>query len=129
LAEEGSGGGVEAKARPTPVTLDDKMARLNEIFPGCGASITVWGKFTTWATWGYDWDLDIETTFREIAHRQPGFRPQSLNYFDIPIAETHHARLRATNHPTPMAPRQRPAVGLSKEAIQRAIARGKEPRP
>jgi hypothetical protein len=104
------------------------MVRMNEIFPGCGANITVYGKFATWETWGYDWDLDVETTFREIAHRKPGFIPNSLNFFDIPIAETHHARIRATNHPQIPA-RQRPAVGLSKEAIQRAIARGKESQP
>jgi hypothetical protein len=103
------------------------MARLNEIFPRCGANITVWGNFTKWENWGYDWHLDVETTFLAIAQRQPDFMPQSLNYFDRPIAETHHARVRGANQlPTPS---QRRGVGLTPEAIARAIAKSKEPLP
>jgi hypothetical protein len=70
----------------------------------------------------YDWHLDVETTFLAIAQRQPDFMSQSLNYFDRPIAETHHARVRGANQ---LSPPSRRSVGLTPEAIERAIAKAR----
>ena len=93
---------------------------MDAIFPGAGAVITNLSRFSDWQKWGYDWDLDIEPTLREIAERNgPGWMPGGggLTYFDQPSARRHHARL--AGH-IPRATRSTPPVRELSIAEKRA---------
>jgi hypothetical protein len=76
------------------LSAEQKLKRLDEIFPGAGAVITNLARFSDWERWNYDWDLDVEPTLREIAESQGlGWMPGGLIYFDKPIARRYHARV------------------------------------
>jgi hypothetical protein len=76
------------------LSSNQKLRRVDEIFPGAGATITNLSRFSDWVTWGYDWHLDVEPTMREIAERNGrAWQSGSLVFFDKPIANTHRARL------------------------------------
>jgi hypothetical protein len=93
-----------ARATPPPdaapegvngkLSSEQKLKRVDEIFPGAGATITNLARFSDWEHWGYDWDFDIEPTLVAIAaHNGPTFQPATLTDFDKPIGDTFRARL------------------------------------
>jgi hypothetical protein len=74
---------------------EEKLKRVDEIFPGAGAKFTNTSRFSAWATWGYDWHMDIEPTLMAIAERKDReWLPRKLDYFDEPIREAHQARVQ-----------------------------------
>ena len=77
---------------------EEKLKRVDEIFPGAGAKFTNTSRFSAWVTWGYDWHMDVEPTLMGIAQRNgPGWLPRKLDYFDEPIRERYKARLGGTS--------------------------------
>jgi hypothetical protein len=88
---------VEGGLQPS---AEQKLLRLDELFPGCGANITNLSRFTSWERWGYDWHMDVEPTLMGMAQQNgPGWMPGSLVYFDNPIRDAHRARLEGRSRP------------------------------
>src|SRR5262249_9506483 len=103
---------------------EQKLAKLDAIFPGCGANITNLRRFSDWENWNYDWRLDVEPTLHEIAEQYgPGWMPSALIFFDKPIARRYHARVSG-HIPTPRRSMGRGLRGMTQEEINAAIARG-----
>ena len=110
-----AGGVGEEEGKPSP---EQKLAKLEAIFPGCGANITNLARFSDWERWNYNWALDVEPTLREVAESQgPGWLPTTLLYFDKPIARHYHARVSG-HIPTPRRSKYR-----TEEEIRSIIAR------
>ena len=96
----------EGEGKPS---VDQKLAKLDAIFPGCGANITNLARFSDWERWNYDWALDVVPTFHEIAEQYgPGWQPGALIFFDKPIARRYHARISG-HIPTPRRSKHRTA--------------------
>jgi len=78
------------------LSAEQKLKRLDEIFPGVRENILGLSRFSDWEHSDYDWHLDVEPTLLAIAQRNgPTFLPATLLYFDEPIADTHRARIDA----------------------------------
>ena len=107
---------------------EEKLKRVNEIFPGTGAKITNPSRFSSWVTWGYDWHMDIEPTLMEIAARKgPDWAPRKLDYFDEPIRERYKARLSGSSVGSWRAPaRERRVQDLSDDELM-ALIRSADP--
>jgi len=105
------------------LSSEQKLVRVDEIFPGAGANITNLSRFSDWGRWNYDWHLDVEPMLREIAERNgPGWMPNGLIYFDKPIAARHMGRMAGVPR---AVPERRPIrCRLTEAEIDAAIARG-----
>jgi hypothetical protein len=76
------------KGEESKLSSDQKLRRVDEIFPGAGATITNLARFGDWERWGYDWHLDVEPALLAIAQcNGPSFLPVTLTYFDKPIVD------------------------------------------
>jgi uncharacterized protein YdaU (DUF1376 family) len=87
-----SGQETDSNSQPS---AEQKLLRLDELFPGSGAHVVNLSRFTAWERWGYDWHMDIEPTLMAIAEQNgPGWLPRKLDYFDEPIREAFQARVQ-----------------------------------
>ena len=105
----------------------DLKSRGDQLADLIGWDLAKWtGNFSRIATWlnmGFDWNLDILPTVREVMAKKSGSPPSTLNYFDRAIADAHERRLRPMPKGDGSGPTgKRSHHGKMMDAAARAVA-------